>query len=128
MFIALRKGLLVEPILSSAPEKEESERPQLKKREGDYPVSETFKVLEGYDVYRSTNLIVALVVVESDFGRDLRLYRWQKRNDAWKVDLCRMSVAGWNWDVISQKAKEFIEKYEIGRKNRQKSGSNEQKE
>ena len=81
-----------------------------------YPVSESYKLLDGYDVYRSEKIIVALVVVESPFGRDLRLYRWQKRGDAWKVDLCRMSVAMWNWDVISSKAKEFIQKYEIGKK------------
>jgi hypothetical protein len=29
-----------------------------------YPVSSTFKVLDGYDIYRSNNLIVALVVVD----------------------------------------------------------------
>ncbi|MFI5422045.1 MAG: hypothetical protein ACHQ1H_13855, partial [Nitrososphaerales archaeon] len=57
---------------------------------------------------------------------DLRLYRWQKRNDAWKVDLCRMSVANWKWDAISQKAKELIEKYEIGSKNKQKTAPNDQ--
>ena len=61
--------------------------PRQKKREGDYPVSESYKMLEGFDIYRSEKLIVALVVVESNFGRDIRLYRWQKRNDAWKVDL-----------------------------------------
>ena len=55
-----------------------------------YPVSSTFKVLDGYDIYRSNNLIVALVVVDGQFGRDLRLYRWMKRNEQWKVDLCRM--------------------------------------
>src|SRR5579864_3984653 len=91
---------------------ESSQRPTLKKREGDYPVSESFKVLEGYDIYRSDKLIVALVVVESEFGHDLRLYRWQKRNDAWKVDLCRMSVASWKWDILASKAKELMEKHE----------------
>ena len=83
---------------------------------GDNPVSESFKVLEGFDIYRSNKLIVALVVVDSDFGRDLRMYRWQKRQDAWKVDLCRMSVATWQWDQLASKAKELIEKYEIGKK------------
>ncbi len=83
-----------------------------------YPISESYKLLDGYDLYRSEKLIVALVVVESQFGRDLRLYRWQKRGDAWKVDLCRMSVAMWNWDAISARAKEFIEKYQIGKKQR----------
>lgn len=87
-----------------------------KKQQVDYPVSESFKVLEGFDIYRSNKLIVALVVVDSDFGRDLRMYRWQKRQDAWKVDLCRMSVASWQWDAVSAKAKELVEKYEIGKK------------
>jgi len=93
-----------------------TQRPALKKREGDYPVSESFKVLEGYDIYRSDKLIVALVVVEGEFRRDLRLYRWQKRNDAWKVDLCRMSVASWQWDSLASKAKELMEKHQIGNK------------
>ena len=79
-----------------------------------YPVSETYKVLDGHDIYRSNNLIVALVVVEGQFGRDLRLYRWMKRKDQWKVDLCRMGVGRWNWDEISSKAKEFVKKYGIG--------------
>ena len=34
-----------------------------------YPVSESFKVVEGFDIYRSDNLIIALVVVESDRER-----------------------------------------------------------
>jgi hypothetical protein len=86
------------------------------KQHSDYPVSESYKVLEGYDIYRSAKLIVALVVVESDFGKDLRMYRWQKRGDAWKVDLCRMSVASWRWDEISAKARELTEKYQLKRK------------
>ena len=94
------------------------QRPVQKKREGDYPVSESFKVLEGYDIYRSEKLIVALVVVESEFGRDMRLYRWQKRNDGWKVDLCRMSVASWQWETLASKAKELMEKHKVGGKNR----------
>lgn len=82
--------------------------------EARYPVSPTYKVLDGHDIYRSNNLIVALVVVESQFGRDLRLYRWMKRKDQWKVDLCRMGVGRWKWDEISAKAKELIAKYSVG--------------
>jgi hypothetical protein len=94
-----------------------------KKREGDYPVSESYKILEGYDINPSNKLIVALAVVESDFGRDrdIRLSRWQKRNEAWKVDLCRMNVASWQWDKVPSKARELIEKYEIGKKGRRTS-------
>ncbi|HVX03292.1 MAG TPA: hypothetical protein VHA09_09075 [Nitrososphaera sp.] len=79
--------------------------------ESRYPVSATFKVLDGHDIYRSDNLIVALVVVESQYGRDLRLYRWTRRNEQWKVDLCRMSVKRWNWTEMAAKVSEFIEKY-----------------
>jgi hypothetical protein len=76
-------------------------------------VSETFTVLDGYDIYRSSNLIIALVVVQNQFGKDLRLYRWMKRKEQWKVDLCRMSVSSWKWSEISAKAAEFIEKYQL---------------
>jgi hypothetical protein len=79
------------------------------------PVSSQFKVLAGYDIYRSSKLIVAMVVVESQFGRDLRLYRWQNRKGTWKVDLCRMSVARWSWDSLATKAKELIAKYELAK-------------
>ncbi|MDH2901316.1 MAG: hypothetical protein PXY39_10115 [archaeon] len=79
----------------------------------DYLVSEQFKVLEGYDICRSNRLIVALVVVDGNFGQDLRMYRWQLRNDAWKVNLSRKSVADWKWEEISKKARDLIQKYEI---------------
>ncbi len=89
-------------------------RPQSRKALSQtYPVSESFKVIEGFDIYRSQNLIIALVVVESGTGKDLRLYRWQKRQDQWKVDLCRMSVTRWNWSDIAEKAAGLVKKYEI---------------
>ncbi len=78
-----------------------------------YPVSEQYKVLEGYDLYRGSNLIIALVAVESKFGKDLRLYRWQMRKGAWKVDLARMSVKRWDWEKIAAKAREMKEKHGI---------------
>lgn len=79
-----------------------------------YPVSESFQVLEGFDVYRSSKLIIAFVVVESDKGKQLRLYRWQNRKGTWKVDLCRMSVDRWNWSEISAKISSIYAKYSIG--------------
>lgn len=88
-----------------------------------YPVSESFKVVEGFDIYRSDNLIIALVVVDSDRGKDLRMYRWQKRKDQWKVDLCRMSVARWNWAKIAATAAGLVEKHQL-----QKTGARLQPE
>jgi len=61
------------------------------------PVSPAYTVLDGYDIYRSSNLIVELVVVQSQFCKNLRLYRWIKRNGLWKVDLRRMGVGRWKW-------------------------------
>ena len=81
----------------------------------EYPVSDQYKVLEGFDIYRSSNLIVALVVVQSESSKDLRLYRWQNRKGSWKVDLCRMSVSKWSWESIASKAKELIQKYELSK-------------
>jgi hypothetical protein len=88
------------------------------KTEPTYPVSPRFKVLEGYDIYRSEYLIVALVAVVEGSRKDLRLYRWQNRKGEWKVDLCRMSVANWKWGEISSKAKELMTKYEIGKQSK----------
>jgi hypothetical protein len=68
-------------------------------------------VIEGYDIYRSLNIIIALVVVEISGKKDLRLYRWQNRKGQWKVDLCRMSVFRWNWNDVAKKVNELKNKY-----------------
>ena len=36
-----------------------------------YPVSDFFQVLDGFDVYRSEKLIIAFVAVESNYGKQL---------------------------------------------------------
>jgi len=81
--------------------------------DGKYPVSDKFKVLEGWDILRTENLIVAIVAVESEKGRDVRLYRWHKKDDQWKVDLCRMSMVNWNFTDIYNKVQELKKKFEI---------------
>ena len=78
-----------------------------------YPVSESFKVLEGFDILRTEKLIVAIVAVKIDRGNDVRLYRWQKRGEGWKVDLCRMSIGKWNFTDIYNIVLEFKQKYQI---------------
>ena len=78
-----------------------------------YPVSKLFKVIEGYDIYRSSRLIIALVAVETERRKDLRLYRWEKRKDEWRVGLCRMSTVQWNWPQLAEKAEELKKKHGI---------------
>jgi len=82
--------------------------------DGNYPVSDLYKVLEGYDILRTDNFIVAIVAVESDKGKDVRLYRWHKKGEDWKVDLCRMSMVNWDFTDIYNKVQEFKRKCEIG--------------
>ena len=86
--------------------------------EESYPVSERFKVLGGYDIYRSAKLIVAIVAVEGPQGKDIRLYRWRNRSSkdgesVWKVDLARMSIARWDWKKVAEKIAELREKFGI---------------
>ena len=78
----------------------------------DYPIREGgfLKQLGGFDIYRSPNLIMAIVAVESEMGtRDIRFYRWQLRKDAelgqeaWKVDLASFSVGQFDFKDIAAK-------------------------
>ena len=57
-----------------------------------YPVSDFYEVLDGYDIYRDDEIIVAIVAVKSKKGKDVRLYRWHKKEGEWKVDLCRIEL------------------------------------
>jgi hypothetical protein len=78
----------------------------------DYPIQKDafLKQLGGFDIYRSPNLIMAIVAVESERGtRDIRFYRWQLRRDAqsgqeaWNVDLACFSVGQFDFNDIAAK-------------------------
>lgn len=78
----------------------------------DYPIREGgfLKQLGGFDIYRSPNLIMAIVAVETQSGvGDIRFYRWQLRKDkqsgeeAWKVDLARFSVRRFDFNEVAAK-------------------------
>jgi hypothetical protein len=78
----------------------------------DYPIREGgfLKQLGGFDIYRSSSLIMAVVAVETGQGaRDIRFYRWQLRKnaqlgeEAWKVDLARFSVGRFDFNDIAAK-------------------------
>jgi len=52
-----------------------------------YPLGEYYKVLEGFDIHKSSKMWEAVVVVEDQQGRrHMRLYKWIMRGDKWKVD------------------------------------------
>ena len=72
------------------------------------PISHPYRILDGFDVHRSEKLIIAFVAVDTPQGPKIRMYRWQKRNDSWKIDLCRMSVEWWDWSAIPSKISKFV--------------------
>jgi hypothetical protein len=87
----------------------------------DYPLREGgfLKPLGGFDIYRSPNLIMAIVAVESkQERRDIRFYRWQLRTgpsgqEAWKVDLARFSVRRFDFNDIAEKVEHLRTKFGI---------------
>jgi hypothetical protein len=86
----------------------------------DYPIREGgfLKQLGGFDIYRSNNLIMAVVAVETGQGaRDIRFYRWQFRKsgqsgeESWKVDLARFSVSRFNFKDIAAKVERLRQQF-----------------
>jgi len=86
----------------------------------DYPIRESgfLKQLGGFDIYRSPNLIMAIVAVEMQNGkRDIRFYRWQLRKDkqsgdeVWKVDLARFSVRRFDFTEIAAKVERLEQQF-----------------
>jgi len=71
------------------------------------------KVLDGHTIYKSSKRWVALVVVETSSKKELRLYAWEFRKDAWKVALASQNVGFWKWDELASKVNEFKQKYGI---------------
>jgi hypothetical protein len=79
----------------------------------DYPLSSEYRLLEGHDIVRTRDAIAAIVAVEGPFGKDIRLYRWQRRESGWKVDLARFSVKSWDFAVIAQKTDEWKKRFGV---------------
>ncbi len=71
------------------------------------------KVLDGHTIYKSSKRWVALVVVEANNKKELRLYSWEFRKDTWKVALASQNVGFWNWDELLSKVKELKQRSNI---------------
>ena len=69
----------------------------------DYPIREGgfLKQLGGFDVYRSPNLIMAVVAVETA----------KSGEDAWKVDLARFSVRRFDFKDIAGKVERLKQQF-----------------
>jgi len=52
--------------------------------EGNLPISEKLKVLEGFTVYKTEKWWSAIALVESFGRKQIAVYLWTKREDQWK--------------------------------------------
>jgi len=98
----------------SAPEGALSETSASPATGSKYPIGEHYKVLDGFDVHKSSKKWAAVVVVEDQQGRrHMRLFKWIMKGDKWRVDLARFSVEYWNLEPMTQKLRELKLKYQI---------------
>jgi phage terminase large subunit GpA-like protein len=73
------------------------------------------KVLEGFDIYTSAGRWIAIVVVETEKRKELRLYAWRKRGEEWKVDLASLNIGFWDLKTLLDKAEILKQKYNISK-------------
>jgi hypothetical protein len=91
-----------------------SEPPAPSSTSSAYPLGEYYKVIEGFDIHKSSKMWEAVVIVEDQQGRrHVRLYKWVMKGDKWKVDLARFSIEFWDLDSVTQKIKELKAKYQV---------------
>jgi hypothetical protein len=79
-----------------------------------YPIGEFYRVLDGFDIHKSSKVWEAVVVVEDQQRRrHIRLYKWTMKADKWKVDLARFSIGYWDLDAVTKRIRELKEKYNV---------------
>ena len=59
-----------------------------------YPVSKTYEILDGFDIHRTSQQIIAIVVVYDTKKKrnDIRFYRWFNNHGKWKIPNWGISV------------------------------------
>ncbi len=80
------------------------------------PVNREFYTLLDCRIYKRTKKrIVALCVLESKYGSELKLYEWMWKGEekGWKVGLANLSVRDIDLAALSKDAKELAEAYAI---------------
>ena len=83
-----------------------------------YPVSKTYEILGGFDIHRTSQQIIAIVVIHNTKKKrnDIRFYRWFKKFGEWKIPNWGISVLDhpeiFTPDVINRISK-LKEKYSV---------------
>lgn len=69
------------------------------------------KVVDGFTIYKSQRKWHAIVVIETNYGIQVKLYSWIKRKEEWRVDLANINIGFWDWKSISNKLSKLKCKY-----------------
>ncbi len=80
------------------------------------PVNRGFYTVLDCRIYkRSKKRIVALCVLESRYGTELKFYEWiwKGEDKGWKVGLANLSVKDINLEAVARDAKELATAYAI---------------
>ena len=69
-----------------------------------YPINRDFyEPVDALDIHKTKKTWIALIAVQSKFGRKIRFYkwRWNENQNKWSVDWARMDIDNWNMENIS---------------------------
>jgi hypothetical protein len=79
------------------------------------PVAALYQVLDARVYLRTQKKLVALCALQSQYGKELKLYQWEWKGDqkGWKVGLANLRVEGLNLERIARDARALAEKHGI---------------
>jgi hypothetical protein len=83
----------------------------------DFPIKsyENFpqKPIDGFTLYKSRRRWVAVVVLETPYGKTIKLYEWVNRRGEWKVGLANINLSYWDVDLFARKVNELLHRYAL---------------
>lgn len=80
-----------------------------------FPIGPFYELEDARTYLRTKSKIIALCVVRSKFGKELKLYQWEWRGDqkGWKVGLANLRIESLNLEKVVEDAKELASKHNI---------------
>lgn len=86
--------------------------------ENELPVSDYYTLLGSRTYVRTSRRIVALCVLQSRFGKEMKLYEWNWKGEdkGWKVGLANINIAGINLKQLAADAEALAAEHGIALK------------
>jgi hypothetical protein len=72
------------------------------------PVDKTLNVLDHTTIYKTDDWWAAVCLVESFGRKQISLYLWQKKGDAWKRKHKFVVRSNSDWNLIKQAVEKFL--------------------